>query len=73
MSNCDHVVGADVWCDQNIAGEVEVDQKRDEFIKRHQVVRSHEWYMEHQYESVVLWPVDLRSFHQKKVRRLMDK
>jgi hypothetical protein len=32
MSDCDHVVGADFQCDRDVAGEVEMDRKRDEFI-----------------------------------------
>jgi len=54
VSDCNHVVGANFLCDRDVAGEVEMDQKRDEFIQGHQVVWSYEWYMEHQNESVVL-------------------
>ncbi len=32
VSDCDHVVGADFRCDRDVAGEVEMDQKGDEFI-----------------------------------------
>ncbi len=45
VSDRDHVVGTDFRCDRNIAGEVEMNRKWDEFIERHQVVWGHEWYM----------------------------
>ncbi len=59
MADSDHVVRADLRCDGNVTGEVEMHWKWDKFEKWHQVVWCHKWYMEYQHESVVIRSVDV--------------
>ncbi len=48
VTDCDHVSGAFFWCNQNLSGKVEVDQKQYELIQWHEVVRCNQKNMEHQ-------------------------
>ncbi len=43
VSDSDHVVDADIWCDGNLAGEIEMHWHQNEFIQRHQIVGFDQW------------------------------
>ncbi len=73
MTDRNHVVVADLWSDGNVAGKVEVHWQGDEFVKRHQVVWCNKWNVHHEDENFLVRFVHVRSFHQKKIGRLVDK
>ncbi len=72
VTNCNHVCGADFWSDGDIAGEVEVNRQRDEFVKWHEVVRCDQQDVEHQHKCFLVWFVYVRCVHQEEVGRLVN-
>ena len=73
MADCNHVVLANLRNDGYVAGEVEMNWQRDEFVEWHQVVRCDEGHVEYQNKSFLIRFVNVRGFDEKKVRRLVDK
>ena len=67
VSDRNHIICANFRSDGHVAGEIEMDWQRNEFVEWHQVVRRDERNMEHQYESFLIRFVDVRGFHQEEV------
>jgi hypothetical protein len=72
VPDSDHIVDADVWCDRNVAGEIEMHHHWDQFIQRHQVVGCDQWGMQNEHKNVFLWPRDVRGFDKEEVGRFVD-
>jgi hypothetical protein len=73
VSDSNHVVDADVWCDGNIAGEIEMHLHQDELIERHQVMGCDQWYMQNEHQNVFVGLINVGSFDEKEIGRFIDK
>ena len=67
VSNRNHIVSTNFRSDGHVAGEIEMDLQRNEFVDWHQVVRRDERNVEHQNESFLIRLVDVGGFHEEEV------
>jgi len=58
--------------DRDVRGDIEVDGKRDEFVKRKKIFGFHKWYMKNENDCLVFQVVDERCFQFLEVGGLMN-